>query len=74
MILKDRLPDRDLHGMEQLLTRDTFSQRDRSLLHFGLAAVYDARAEYFCAAEHLVAANAHPVGCKGVLGHPLGSG
>jgi tetratricopeptide (TPR) repeat protein len=56
--LKGRLPDADLQAMERLLAQKSTTAEQRSLLHFGLAFVFDARGQYGQAAAHLERANA----------------
>jgi len=56
--LKERLADVELQAMQGLLGRRDLPDRDRSLLHFGLAGVFDARGNFEQAAAHLETANA----------------
>ncbi len=56
--LKERLADVEVQAMEDLLGRNDLPDRDRSLLHFGLASVLDARGYFERAAAHLETANA----------------
>jgi tetratricopeptide (TPR) repeat protein len=56
--LKNRMPEHEVREMKELLKRSDQSVRVRSLLHFGLAAVFDARGQFTEAAAHLEPANA----------------
>ena len=56
--LKGRLPDHELQAMEELLDDDSLSNDARSMLRFGLAAVFDERGLYSRAASLLDTANA----------------
>ena len=59
--------------MERLLERNDVPDRERCLLHFGLAGVHDSRGHYQQAAAHLETANAIQAGLKaawGCLRHP----
>jgi tetratricopeptide (TPR) repeat protein len=56
--LKSRMPAAEVQAMEKLLDRDDLSVRARSQLHFGLAAILDARGVHAQAAAHLEPANA----------------
>ena len=55
--LKERLPDDEVQVMERSLGRNDVPDRDRCLLHFGLAGVFDGRGQYQQAAAHLDSAN-----------------
>src|SRR5262249_39707208 len=57
-MLRGKLPDEDLAGMQQLLADPDLPDVRRSALHFGLAQVLDARGDYPEAAESLRQANA----------------
>jgi tetratricopeptide (TPR) repeat protein len=56
-MLRGKLPEDDLAAMRALLVAPELADGKRALLHFGLAQVLDARAEYAEAAEHLRHAN-----------------
>ncbi len=66
--LTGRLPDVEVQAMEGLLGRKDLPDRDRSLLHFGLAGVFDARGKYKQAATHLGTANALQAAWKTACG------
>jgi tetratricopeptide (TPR) repeat protein len=66
--LKGRLPDADVQAMEGLLEEKNLPERDRAFLHFGLAAVFDARGRFEQAAAHLERANAIQAALKGTWG------
>ena len=66
--LKDRLPEVEIQAMEGLLDRKDLPDRDRALLHFGLAGVFDARGQYEQAAAHLDPANALQAAWKTACG------
>ncbi len=53
-----RLPPEELAAQRRLLQESELTDAERSLLHFGLAQVLDARGEYAEAAEQLDRANA----------------
>jgi tetratricopeptide (TPR) repeat protein len=57
-LLRDRLPREEQERLEHLLGDPTLTDGERSALHFGLAQVHDARAEFADAARHLEPANA----------------
>jgi len=57
-LLKAKLPDEDLAAMESLLASSGDSPPRRTVLHYGLAQVCDARGDHRRAAEHLRQANA----------------
>lgn len=50
--LRDRLPVEDVAAMHAFLGQEHLSDWKRSLLHHGLAHIYDARGDYASAAEH----------------------
>ncbi len=66
--LKGRLPDDEVRAMERLLGRNDVPDRERCLLHFGLAGVHDARGDYPQAAAQLETANAIQAGLKAAWG------
>ena len=55
--LKGNLPEADVHAMESLLANRSLSDDEQALVHFGLAAWYDARELFPEAASHLETAN-----------------
>ncbi len=57
-LLGGKLPEKDLVAQRRLLEEKELTDAQRSLLHFGLAHVLDARGEYAEAAEHLDRGNA----------------
>jgi hypothetical protein len=57
-LLRGKLPDEDLAAMRSLLAEPDQLEGKRTVLHFGLAHVLDARGEYAESAEHLREANA----------------
>ena len=57
-LLGSRLSPPDLAAQLRLLEDGSLTDAERSLLHFGLARVHDARAEYAPAAAHLDEGNA----------------
>jgi tetratricopeptide (TPR) repeat protein len=57
-LLGGKLPEQDLAAQRRLLEERELTDAQRSLLHFGLAQVLDARGEYAEAAEHLDRGNA----------------
>jgi tetratricopeptide (TPR) repeat protein len=57
-LLGGKLPQQDLAAQRRLLEEIELTDGQRSLLHFGLAQVLDARGEYAEAAEHLDRGNA----------------
>jgi len=52
-LLGGKLPEKDLTAQRRLLEERELTDDQRSLLHFGLAHVLDARGEYAEAAEHV---------------------
>jgi tetratricopeptide (TPR) repeat protein len=58
-LLRGKLPEADLDAMRQLLASPNVTAGQRSVLHFGLAQVLDARGDYEQAADHLRQGNAH---------------
>ncbi|MGA2253848.1 MAG: sulfotransferase, partial [Thermoguttaceae bacterium] len=57
-LLGGKLPENDVAAQRRLLEERDLTDAQRSLLHFGLAQVLDARGEYAEAAEHLDRGNA----------------
>jgi tetratricopeptide (TPR) repeat protein len=57
-LLRAKLPDEDLAGMQKLLADPDLHPDRRCALHFGLAQVLDARGAYDAAGESLEQANA----------------
>jgi hypothetical protein len=57
-LLGGELPQQDLAAQQRLLEESELTDAQRSMLHFGLGHVLDARGEYAQAAEHLDQANA----------------
>jgi tetratricopeptide (TPR) repeat protein len=58
MLLGGKLPEEDLAAQRRLLEETGLADGQRSLLHFGLAKVLDARGEYARAARHADQGNA----------------
>ncbi len=57
--LRHQLPEEDVAAMHRFLERQHLSDWKRSILHHGLAYVYDARKDYATAAQHARQANAY---------------
>jgi tetratricopeptide (TPR) repeat protein len=57
-LLGGKLPQQDLELLQRLLEETEITDAQRSLLHFGLARVLDARGQYAEAAAHLDRGNA----------------
>ena len=56
-MLRGKLPDADLDAMRQVLANPLLADSKRSVLHFGLAQVLDAKGAFDEAAAHLERAN-----------------
>src|SRR5438094_10591452 len=56
-MLRGKLPDADLDAMRQILANPLLADGKRSVLHFGLAQVLDAKGAFDEAAAHLERAN-----------------
>jgi tetratricopeptide (TPR) repeat protein len=57
-LLRGKLPDDELAAQRRLLADNSLPDKQRMLLHFGLAQVLDARGEYAAVAKHLQEAHA----------------
>ena len=68
LTLKSRMPAAEVQAMERLVKRDGLSDRSRSLLRFGLAAILDAGGFHEEAAAHLEPANALQCRAKAARG------
>ncbi len=56
-LLRARLPDHELATIEHLASSAELTAGERAALHFGIASVRDAQADYAAAAQHYVHAN-----------------
>lgn len=66
--LKDRMPDADLHRLEELRNQKYLPNNIRGPVHFSLAGIYDAKGLHARAAELLHTANALQASARATRG------